>query len=106
MQGLAAFLGLPVTAFVRPDAGGFRVRLFGPGTELEFSGPGLVSAAHSIWHAELLAPSQPLPVLVGAGTLEARRVAGGGVELVRGSAAIFSSPRVWTVARGEISWPS
>ena len=106
MQGLAAFLGLPVTAFVWPTAGGFRVRLFAPQAELEFSGPGLASAAHAIWHAELLAPAQPVPVLTGRGTLEVRRTAGGGIELVRAGTAVFSSPRVRTVARGEITWPT
>jgi predicted PhzF superfamily epimerase YddE/YHI9 len=106
MQGLAAFLGLPVTAFVWPAAGGFRVRLFAPGAELEFSGPGLASAAHAIWHAELLAPAQAVPVLTGRAALEARRTTGGGIELVRAGTAVFGSARVRTAARGEISWPT
>ncbi len=105
MRGLAAFLRLPVSAFVWPSAGGFRARLFAPGAELEFSGPGLASAAHAIWHAELLGPAQPVPMLTGGGAVEARRAIAGGIELVRAGTAVFSSPRVRTVARGEISWP-
>lgn len=106
MQGLAEFLGLPVTAFAWPGPGGFHVRLFGPQGELDFSGPGLVASAHAVWHAELVAPAQPVLEVTSSGTFEARRVAGGGIELVRGDETVFGSPRVRTVARGEISWPS
>ncbi len=106
MQALAAFLALPATAFAWPAAGGFRVRTFEPGAEVEFSEAGLAAAVHAVWHAGLVAPGQSVAVLTGSGTLEARRLPGGGVELLRSGATICSSPRVRTVAKGEISWPS
>lgn len=103
LRGLAAFLRLPV-AYVWPAPGGFHVRLFAGGAELDFSGTGVAAAAHALWQAELVPPGRPLGLLTAVGAIEARR-AGHGVEVAQAERVLFSAPRAATVARGELTWP-
>lgn len=104
MQELAAFLGFPVAAFVRASAGGFTVRLFAPAAELDVSGTGLAAAAHALWHAELVAPTQPVTALTRNGVLVATRQ-GARVEVAQDGQALFTTGLPRTVARGELTWP-
>lgn len=104
MQQLAAFMGFPVTAFVRASAGGFGVRLFAPAAELELSGTGLAAAAHALWHAELVPPTRPVTALTRNGVLVATR-RGARVEVSQGGQALFTTGLPRTVARGELTWP-
>ncbi len=104
MEGLAAFLELPVLSVLWPEAGGYRLRCFGGGRELDLSGTGAVAAAHAVFEAGLLAPGEPLPLLTGAGRLLAKLGAGGAVEVTREGRVVFAG-RARTVARGQLAWP-
>ena len=99
MREVAAFLRVPVTAVAWPEAGGFRVRLFGPAAELEFSGTGLAAVAHAVWQAELVPPAPALRLLGPAGDLEARRL-GARLEVAQEGRAVFSAGQPRTVVRG------
>src|SRR5947207_2208803 len=45
LQHVAAEVGLPTTAFLRPDGDGFEIRWFSPGTEMELCGHATLASA-------------------------------------------------------------
>ena len=53
MQRVAAEMNLSETAFVRPIHGGFELRWFTPGAEVELCGHATLAAAHLLWSRNL-----------------------------------------------------
>lgn len=58
MQRLAAEMNLSETAFLRPDAGGYRLRWFTPATEVDLCGHATLATAHIVWEEGHLAQQQ------------------------------------------------
>jgi PhzF family phenazine biosynthesis protein len=60
MQAVAFELGLSETAFVWPEADGFRLRWFTPATEVDLCGHATVAAAHALRAAGRVAGTAPV----------------------------------------------
>jgi predicted PhzF superfamily epimerase YddE/YHI9 len=54
MQDVAREMNLSATAFLLPEADGYRLRWFTPGVELELCGHGTLASAHVLWETGAL----------------------------------------------------
>ena len=83
MHSLAMELNLPKTAFVLREGAdqGFRLRWFGMDGESQLCGHATLAAAHVLWQSALAPPAEPIRFLTASGTLQARQLAAGWIEL-------------------------
>jgi PhzF family phenazine biosynthesis protein len=58
MQRVAQEMNLSETAFVHPEADGFRLRWFTPVTEVRLCGHATLATAHALWETRRLRPEQ------------------------------------------------
>jgi predicted PhzF superfamily epimerase YddE/YHI9 len=73
MQDVAREMNLSETAFLQPEAGGFRLRWFTPAAEVELCGHATLAAAHVLWEEGKLGPGDEARFLTLSGPLGARR---------------------------------
>jgi predicted PhzF superfamily epimerase YddE/YHI9 len=83
MHSLALELNLPKTAFVLPEGAdqSFRLRWFGMDGESQLCGHATLAAAHVLWQSALAPPAEPIRFLTASGTLQARQLGAGWIEL-------------------------
>ena len=81
MQQVAREMNLSETAFLYPEADGFRLRWFTPAVEVALCGHATLASAHILWETGRLPPSAPARFLTLSGTLGAARQDGGMIEL-------------------------
>lgn len=73
MQQVAQEMNLSETAFLLPEADGFRLRWFTPTVEVKLCGHGTLSSAHVLWETERLAADQQARFYTKSGLLTATR---------------------------------
>ena len=73
MQLVAREMNLSETAFLVPEADGFRLRWFTPEVEVELCGHATLASAHVLWEEGLLAGDAPARFLTRSGLLTATR---------------------------------
>lgn len=73
MQHVGAEMNLSETAFVHPEADGFRLRWFTPKVEVALCGHATLASAHVLWEAGRVAASQPIAFHTLSGVLTAAR---------------------------------
>ena len=73
MQNVAAQMNLSETAFLCPEADGFRLRWFTPAVEVDLCGHATLASAHVLWESGLLPQAQEARFLTRSGRLGARR---------------------------------
>ena len=73
MQNVAAQMNLSETAFLCPEADGFRLRWFTPAVEVDLCGHATLASAHVLWESGLLPEGEPARFLTRSGPLGARR---------------------------------
>jgi PhzF family phenazine biosynthesis protein len=76
MQAIAAEMNLSETAFLHPEAEGYRLRWFTPTREVDLCGHATLASAHVLWHAGYLAPSKPAIFHTRSGKLTCRQELG------------------------------
>jgi len=83
MHSLARELNLPKTAFVLREGAEetFRLRWFGMDGESQLCGHATLAAAHVLWQSALAPPAEPIRFLTASGTLQARQLGAGWIEL-------------------------
>jgi PhzF family phenazine biosynthesis protein len=83
MHSLALELNLPKTAFVLREGAdqSFRLRWFGMDGESQLCGHATLAAAHVLWQSALAPPAEPIRFLTASGTLQARQLEAGWIEL-------------------------
>ncbi|HEY6323487.1 MAG TPA: PhzF family phenazine biosynthesis protein [Thermoanaerobaculia bacterium] len=83
MHSLALELNLPKTAFVLREGAdqSFRLRWFGMDGESQLCGHATLAAAHVLWQSALAPPAEPIRFLTASGTLQARQLGAGWIEL-------------------------
>src|SRR5262245_16863410 len=80
MQRVAMELNLSETAFLHPEADGYRLRWMTPTVEVDLCGHATLASAHVLWEQGLLEPNARARFQTRSGLLTADRHAGG-VEL-------------------------
>ncbi|QQE65991.1 isomerase [Leptolyngbya sp. BL0902] len=73
MQRVAQEMNLSETAFVYPEAEGYRLRWFTPTTEVDLCGHATLATSHVLWSEGYLAPPQTALFHTRSGLLTARR---------------------------------
>jgi predicted PhzF superfamily epimerase YddE/YHI9 len=73
MQQVGAQMNLSETAFLLPEAGGWRLRWFTPTVEVELCGHATLASAHVLWETGRLPPDRPARFLTLSGELTANR---------------------------------
>lgn len=73
MQQVAQEMSLPETAFLTPEADGFRLRWFTPTVEVRLCGHATLASAHVLWETGRLAPEQQARFYTRSGLLTADR---------------------------------
>lgn len=73
MRDVAREMNLSETAFLTPDADGYRLRWFTPAVEVALCGHATVASAHVLFESGALAPSRTARFLTKSGLLTARR---------------------------------
>ena len=73
MQDVAREMNLSETAFLHPEAGGYRLRWFTPAVEVALCGHATLASAHVLWEGGHLAPSTPAVFHTKSGVLTAAR---------------------------------
>lgn len=73
MQNVAMEMNLSETAFVVPTGGGFSLRWFTPGAEVELCGHATLASAHVLWETGRLRPDQPAVFHTRSGPLTCTR---------------------------------
>jgi PhzF family phenazine biosynthesis protein len=76
MQQVAAEMNLSETAFLTPEADGFRLRWFTPAIEVDLCGHATLASAHILWEAGRLKPDEPARFHTRSGLLTAVRERG------------------------------
>ena len=74
MQRVAAEMNLSETAFLWPEADGFRLRWFTPAVEVALCGHATLASAHVLWETCRLAPTQTARFQTKSGLLTAERI--------------------------------
>ncbi|EIT84500.1 phenazine biosynthesis protein phzf family [Fictibacillus macauensis ZFHKF-1] len=72
MQQLAKELATPVTSFIEPANGHYRLRWFTPTMEISLCGHGTLASAHVLWNNAFAHKSDHLIFQTNIGTIEAR----------------------------------
>jgi predicted PhzF superfamily epimerase YddE/YHI9 len=80
MRNVAAEMNLSETAFLHPEAGGYRLRWFTPTVEVDLCGHATLASAHVLWEDRHLAAGQPAVFHTRSGRLECVR-AGDWIEM-------------------------
>jgi len=70
---VAREMNLSETAFLYPEAGGFRLRWFTPAVEVDLCGHATLASAHVLWEDAHLAPGTPARFQTRSGLLTANR---------------------------------
>ena len=73
MQRVAAEMNLSETAFLVPEADGYRLRWFTPAVEVDLCGHATLASAHHLWEAGVLGATEAAVFHTRSGRLEARR---------------------------------
>jgi predicted PhzF superfamily epimerase YddE/YHI9 len=73
MQAVAREMNLSETAFLQPDADGYRLRWFTPAVEVDLCGHATVASAHVLWEDGHLAPAARARFHTRSGLLTADR---------------------------------
>src|SRR4051812_17092744 len=73
MQALAAEMNLSETAFLLPEADGWRLRWFTPRVEVDLCGHATLASAHVLWETGRLAAVQTARFHTRSGPLTVRR---------------------------------
>jgi PhzF family phenazine biosynthesis protein len=73
MRAVAAELNLSETAFLHPEADGYRLRWLTPAIEVELCGHATLASAHVLWESGRLAPDQRARFYTRSGLLTAER---------------------------------
>ncbi|MFC7440548.1 PhzF family phenazine biosynthesis protein [Laceyella putida] len=73
MQQLASEMNLAETAFLYPEADGYRLRWFTPTTEVDLCGHATLASAHILWEQGYLASDQVARFYTKSGQLIAKR---------------------------------
>jgi PhzF family phenazine biosynthesis protein len=73
MRAVAREMNLSETAYLHPEAEGYRLRWFTPEAEVELCGHATVASAHLLWEDGHLDPASPAVFLTRSGRLTARR---------------------------------
>lgn len=71
MQAVAMEMNLAETAFLHPEADGFRLRWFTPQTEVDLCGHATLASAHVLWETGVLPESAPAKFFTKSGLLTA-----------------------------------
>ena len=74
MQNVAREMNLSETAFLHPEADGFRLRWFTPTVEVALCGHATLASAHVLWETGRLRPQQPARFHTQSGLLTADRL--------------------------------
>jgi PhzF family phenazine biosynthesis protein len=83
MKHVAAEMNLSETAFLHPEADGWRLRWLTPSVEVELCGHATLASAHVLWETKRLKPEQPAVFHTRSGRLSATR---------RGEAIVLDFP--------------
>jgi PhzF family phenazine biosynthesis protein len=73
MQSVAAEMNLSETAFLLPEADGYRLRWFTPAAEVRLCGHATLASAHALWETERLPLDASVRFYTLSGLLTARR---------------------------------
>jgi PhzF family phenazine biosynthesis protein len=73
MQQVAAEMNLSETAFLLPEADGFRLRWFTPAVEVDLCGHATLASAHVLWESGRLSPDTPARFHTRSGLLTSTR---------------------------------
>jgi PhzF family phenazine biosynthesis protein len=73
MQHVAAEMNLSETAFLVPEADGFRLRWFTPAVEVDLCGHATLASAHVLWESGRLPPASPARFHTRSGLLTSTR---------------------------------
>jgi PhzF family phenazine biosynthesis protein len=73
MQAVASEMNLSETAFLLPEADGYRLRWFTPLVEVDLCGHATLASAHILWEKGLLKPDQEARFFSRSGLLTARQ---------------------------------
>jgi bacillithiol system protein YtxJ len=73
MQAVASEMNLAETAFLHPEADGYRLRWFTPAAEVDLCGHATLASAHILWEEGHLAPDEVARFQTLSGVLTARR---------------------------------
>ncbi len=73
MQSVAREMNLSETAFLHPEADGYRLRWFTPAVEVDLCGHATLASAHVLWESKHLARDQQARFFTRSGLLTARR---------------------------------
>ncbi len=73
MQAVAREMNLSETAFLHPEADGYRLRWFTPAVEIDLCGHATLASAHVLWETERLAPGAQARFHTRSGLLTADR---------------------------------
>ena len=73
MQAVAQEMNLAETAFLHPEAGGYRLRWFTPTTEVDLCGHATLASAHVLWNEGHLPPAQTARFITRSGWLAAEK---------------------------------
>ena len=76
MQSVAQEMNLSETAFLLPEAEGYRLRWFTPAVEVDLCGHATLASAHILWENGLAEPQQPVIFYSRSGVLTARQKQG------------------------------
>lgn len=81
MQDVAREMNLAETAFLYPEADGFRLRWFTPTVEVDLCGHATLAGAHALWEEGVLPSDVPARFHTKSGVLTATRRPDGWIEL-------------------------
>lgn len=73
MQAVAAEMNLSESAFLIPEADGFRLRWFTPRVEVDLCGHATLASAHVLWTEGRVPPDRPISFHTNSGLLKAVR---------------------------------
>ena len=74
MQNVAREMNLSETAFICPEADGFRLRWFTPAVEVDLCGHATLATAHILWETGRLAAAEEARFFTRSGLLKAKRM--------------------------------
>jgi len=81
MQSVAMEMNQAETAFLLPEADGFRLRWFTPAAEVDLCGHATLASAHVLWETGRLPAGKPARFHTRSGLLTAAPAAGAGIAL-------------------------
>lgn len=76
LQAVAAEMNLSETAFLHPEADGYRLRWFTPTVEVDLCGHATLASAHILWESQRCPPGTPIRFHTRCGTLTTQQVDG------------------------------